>query len=217
MSSEEIAPLVGLTPSGVLYRLRKMNVAIRSRNNKFRSLTTKACATCGAEFTPTGSAALYCSKACQFGTANCEACGETFVKRPTQRVKAPRDNRYCSQTCRWADVRSRDEYGRYINSDGYVLINTTFREPTMRRDVNVQGYARVNLGSERGRVLEHRLVMEEALGRPLETHETVHHINGDKQDNRLENLQLRQGKHGNGVRFTCLDCGSHNVSAAPLG
>lgn len=43
---------------------------------------------------------------------------------------------------------------------------------------------------ERGYVLEHILVAEEKLGRPIGTDEAVHHVNGVKDDNRPENLEV---------------------------
>lgn len=83
------------------------------------------------------------------------------------------------------------------------------------RVVGSGGYVLVRDATDKY-VMEHRHVMAEALGRPLEAWETVHHIDGDITNNNLANLQLRQGRHGKGIVVRCMDCGSHNVEAAPL-
>lgn len=64
--------------------------------------------------------------------------------------------------------------GRFRTTDGYIRILRP-------------GHLSAN---GRGYVMEHRLVMEEHLGRDLEPSEIVHHINGIRDDNRIENLIL---------------------------
>src|SRR3990167_7409559 len=71
--------------------------------------------------------------------------------------------------------------GRQFTSAGYIYIWIP-KHP----HANKQGY-----------VLEHRLVMEKHIGRYLEPKEAVHHLNGNKKDNRIENLILMKNAGDN--------------------
>lgn len=102
------------------------------------------------------------------------------------KVKQTRKNnqKFCSHSCfsksRIGNKASNWKGGRRISGNGYVYIlkkNHPF--------CDTHGY-----------VFEHRLVMEIVLERFLESYEIVHHINGIKTDNRIENLVLtRRGEH----------------------
>lgn len=71
--------------------------------------------------------------------------------------------------------------GKQLQPSGYIIVRIFEDDPM---------YCMTTKGKNRGRVFEHRLVMARHMGRPLEKWEVVHHKNGNKQDNRISNLEL---------------------------
>lgn len=93
--------------------------------------------------------------------------------------------------------------GRTISNEGYVLIKMS-NHPMAGRD----GYVR-----------EHRFVMANYLKRMLSEGEIVHHINGIKTDNHIENLKLmvarvHTSQHSNKKQiYICLVCGKEIIDS----
>ena len=86
---------------------------------------------------------------------------------------------------------------RYTPKQKRAIVLRNFRQPKGQLSPNWKGgrevtgavYIRLWISKDK-RVLEHRQVMEEHLGRKLYKTEAVHHTNGNNNDNRLVNLEL---------------------------
>lgn len=105
------------------------------------------------------------------------------------------------KACR-VDNCERDEWCRGLchthycqDSQGKELGDIKPNRPKGEGSINDKGYRtfympeHANAGSK-GRVYEHTMVMSEILGRPLAKGESVHHKNGNRLDNRPDNLEL---------------------------
>lgn len=157
----------------------------KAAGSKPRRKQERPCEYCGEPFYPRADDQRFHDRACKqaYERRNrvahvCSICGKEFTLSASQ--TSYRSNAVCSRAC--------DTMRRFSNGVG----RSHNGKPAVR---DAAGYIRVwepthPNAFRNGWVLEHRLVMETALGRLLERNEHVHHRNGQKDDNRLENLEL---------------------------
>lgn len=141
------------------------------------------CAQCSGEFKVTP--AWVRNGRRRFCTKKCHAAFWAHNIDRTGKVHTPESRAAMSEKAQGRYVRERSSQwkgGQFIDTSGYrhVMV-ATLPEPARTL---CQGMA------QRGYVQEHRAVMAAALGRPLTRDEIVHHENGEKADNRPENLSV---------------------------
>jgi hypothetical protein len=97
----------------------------------------------------------------------------------------------CTRTYYAKDL-CRLHYNRQRTTGDPGAVSTTKRPNGEGTIAIVNGYRRLQwyVNGKRIAVAEHRQVMEQTLGRPLEPFENVHHKNGRRADNRPDNLEL---------------------------
>lgn len=108
----------------------------------------------------------------------CPICGEEVWHQHKDIHRVCKKCAYIARQTKSGENHPNWKGGRYPNPDGYILMQL---EPDS---------AYYPMANDRGYILEHRLVVARHLGRCLLDSEIVHHINGNKADNRIGNLEL---------------------------
>jgi hypothetical protein len=136
------------------------------------------CPVCENDFQPQASSRKYCSRECYYKMKKIRGDGVKWTDEMRGRVS------------RKMSGKNNPNYGKPSPMRGKKRPEMWGSNHPLYKGgyTNKIGYREIMVGGER--YLEHRYVMEQEIGRKLTEEEIVHHINGDKLDNRLENLQI---------------------------
>ena len=118
-----------------------------------------------------------------------------------QRQYREKNRAICYLRSRRSEAKKKEEYlikrrVRYRIKHGIALDDPFRKRKAGEGNIDAQGYKTItkrghpNQMDSKGRIREHIFVMSGYLGRPLFKHESIHHKNGDRLDNRIENLEL---------------------------
>ena len=121
----------------------------------------------------------------------CSYCGKTKKTYPSL-VKG-RKHVFCNEACKISHIKDFPE--KWNRKPPPIHIGAKNPRWNGGKTVDRYGYEKVfnpesSMSDSKGYVYTHRLVVSKSLGRILSKDEVVHHINEDKQDNRIQNLQL---------------------------
>lgn len=159
----------------------------------------RICEQCGEEFVNRHTTSRLCSDACNYasqkgklkkkseGVRACPICKAEFTRRPRKPWRKTCGNTKCIRGL-------AEEHKGYLSGADH---------PNWKGGKRLQtkaGYIMVYAGRGAPSRLEHRVVMEEILGRPLQRYEEVHHRNANRADNRPENLELWVKRQPGGSR-----------------
>lgn len=154
----------------------------------------------------------------------CLSCGNIRLMQPNSLTMCD----CVVRTCKWPNCNEEEKKGKNGFRLGYCeehLTTNFFRsQGNLTHEeaekiiglettyVDKNGYVVVRRLGAGGSIPQHRLVMENILGRSLKEGESVHHKNGKRDDNRPENLELWIGPIRYGQRAVDVCCPKCNVS-----